>query len=90
MYPQLILRLIESCEHAVAGGVCRDEVRNHLLPEKVKHLLKSLLAQDFLDWARNDPDYRTYYEEMEKSGLCAQPTEAAAMILEAIVLDAIE
>lgn len=90
MYPQMILRLIESCEHAARGGVPGTEVRDRLLPEKVQRLLQNIVAQDFLEWVRSDPDYGSYYREVEQSGVGAKPSEAAAMILEAIVLDALE
>ena len=90
MYPQLILRLIESCEDASAIGICRQEIRNRLLPEKVRRLVTNLAAGDFLDWVGKDPDYCYYSEELRQSGISAEPGEAAAMILEAIVLDALE
>ena len=89
MYPQLILRLIESCEDAAQAGICREEIRNRLLPEKVQHLLKTMAPADFLEWVGIDPDYSYYFKELQHSGVGLQPREAAAMILEAIVLDAI-
>ncbi len=90
MYPQLVLRLIQSCEEAAQAGVCREEIRNRLLPEKVQHLLKTVVPRDFLEWVRIDPDYSYYFKELQQSGVGIEPREAAAMILEAIVLDAIE
>jgi hypothetical protein len=89
MYPQLILKLIQSCEEAAHAGISREEIRNRLLPEKVQHLLKTLAAADFLEWVGLDPDYSYYFKELQHSGVGLQPREAAAMILEAIVLDAI-
>jgi hypothetical protein len=44
-------------------------------------------AVDFLRWVQEDPKYRIYYFEIQESGICAKPKEAAAMILEAIVLE---
>ncbi|HEV8132586.1 MAG TPA: hypothetical protein VGQ81_15175 [Acidobacteriota bacterium] len=90
MYPQLILHLIQSCEEAATAGVCQPEIRNRLLPDKVQHALKTIVARDFVEWVSQDPDYRYYYRELQQSGISANPREAAAMILEAIVLDAIE
>ncbi|MBI2821093.1 MAG: hypothetical protein HYX74_02610 [Acidobacteria bacterium] len=90
VYPQLILRLIETCEQAARAGVCREEICGSFLPEKVERLVRNLAAQDFLEWARNDPDYSFYYNEVEHAGLAARPAEAAAMILEAIAMDALE
>jgi len=89
LFPQLILRLIQSCEDAAGAGVCRDEIRNRLIPERVRRVFKTVVPKDFLEWVQEDPDYGYYYRELEQLGVGGNPAEAAAMILEAIVLDAL-
>jgi hypothetical protein len=90
MYPQIILKLIQSCEDAARAGVCREEIRNRILPDKVQHLIKSVRPKALLDWAQEDPDYSFYYRELQDTGLTERPAEAAAMLLEAIVLDTLD
>jgi hypothetical protein len=90
MYPQLILRLMESCEQALNQGADREEVRSRLLPAMARRALRQVQARDFLQWAETDPDYGQYCREVQACGLGSSPVETAQMILEAIVLDALE
>jgi len=90
MYQQMILRLIESCEAEAGRGRTREQIREQWLPEKVRHLVVNMAPRQFIEWVRDDPDYRDYFFEVQDSGVCAKPAEAAALILETIVLDAID
>ena len=85
MYRQQILELIEKCKEAERAGFSLKDIRYDLLPELIKHMLES--SADFLNWIKEDREYAYFYFEVQESGTCAKPKEAAAMIVEAIVLD---
>jgi hypothetical protein len=80
VFRALIHRLIADCKDGGRGKVA----------EAIGALLKEISPQDFLEWVKEDREYCFYYYEVEQSGACAKPREAAAMILEAIALDEIE
>lgn len=88
MYRRHILELIEKCLQAQQAGYSLEDIRLEVLPELTKPLLESPVI--FLNWVIEDRDYSVFYFEVQESGVCAKPSEAAAMILEAIVLDALE
>ncbi|HET8674689.1 MAG TPA: hypothetical protein VFO63_02790 [Blastocatellia bacterium] len=90
MYRQMIQGLIESCSNAARAGVTDYEIRNRVLREQIERLLDGLDAQSFLDWIREDREYSYYYFDVQQSGACAKPREAAALILEAIAVDNIQ
>ena len=72
------------------AGTDREKVRSRLLPEMARLALKNVPARDFLRWAETDPDYSSYCREVQECGLWGNPPETALMVLEAIVLDALE
>jgi hypothetical protein len=84
MYHQRILELIAACQVAQQKGVSLDEMRSRILPDLTKPFLDS--ATDFLNWIKEDRQYSTFYYEVQESGVCAKPVEAAALILEAILI----
>jgi hypothetical protein len=88
MYQAAILDLIDRCQVAKSQSISLDEIRHRVLPENAQPILSN--AADFLNWIRDERDYSFYYYEAQQSGVCAKPVEAAAMILEAIILEAIE
>jgi hypothetical protein len=45
---------------------------------------------DFLNWVKEDREYALFYFDVQESGVCAKPRETAALILEAIIVDALE
>lgn len=86
----MILRLIEICKAAERAGVMRNEIRNRVLPDETRRLMKEITAEDFLEWIKEDREYSYYYHDAQQSGVCAKPREVAAMILESIALDELE
>jgi hypothetical protein len=88
MYRQQILELIEKCQVAEGAGLSLNDIRFDSLPELIKPLLES--PEDFLGWIKEDLEYSYFYFDVQESGVCAKPVEAVAMILEAIVIDALE
>jgi hypothetical protein len=90
MSRDILLRLIEGCEEACRAGVSLAEIRGEVLPEKIRLLLKDIPPQEFLEWVKEDREYGYYYYDAQQSGACAKPAEAMALILEAIVMDALE
>ena len=89
MYRGLISRLIEECGKARDLGAGRDEIRARVLPEKIRELKRDFSFRDFLEWVREDREYSSYYFDAQQDGACAKPDEAAALVLEEIVLDSI-
>ena len=87
-YKPEILELVASCQAAISKHLSLDEIRHRILPENARKILNQ--ATDFLHWVREDKEYSFYYYDAQQSGICAKPVEAAAMILEAIVLEAIQ
>jgi hypothetical protein len=82
MYGQQILELIKTCQEAERNGFSLEEIRFEILPELMKPLLIS--AADFLLWVKESPEYSCFYFDVQESGICAKPVEAAALILESI------
>jgi hypothetical protein len=73
---------------AQSKGCSLETIRFEVLPELVKPLLAS--PDVFLRWVKEDSQFSFFYFEVQESGVCAKPSEAAAMILEAIVVEALE
>jgi hypothetical protein len=90
MYRQAILSLIEACKEDRRAGTPPDEILNRALAERVALLMNEVAPGDLLEWLKEDREYSYYYYDAEQSGACAKPREAAALILESIVRDAIE
>jgi hypothetical protein len=88
MYHRQILELIEKCRMAGGNGVRLKEIRLDILPELIKPLLEN--SVDFLNWVKEDREYALFYFDVQESGVCAKPRETAALILEAIIVDALE
>jgi len=82
--------LFESCINAARAGVSDHEIRDLVLPQHIERLINGLDAQSLLDWIKEDRQYSYYYYDAQQSGVCAKPREAAALILEAIVIDNIQ
>ena len=76
MYRQMIQGLIDDCANT------DQDIR-----KQVERLVSGLDAQSFLVWIKEDRDYSYYYFDVQQSGACAKPREAAALILEAIAAD---
>ena len=77
----MIQGLIEDCSNAA------PEIRDRVMREQIERLVNELDAQSFLEWIKEDRDYSYYYFDVQQSGVCAKPREAAALILEAIAVD---
>lgn len=90
MYRQAILRLIEACKVARRDGILPDEILNRVLAEGITSLMNEIAPNDLLEWLKEDREYSSYYYDAQQSDVCAKPREAAALILESIVRDAIE
>ena len=90
MHREIILRLIKQCKAAQSAGATPDEIRDSVLPEELKRMMREIGFQDFLDWAKEDREYSYYYYDAQQSGEYARPAEAVGMILKSIALDAIE
>jgi hypothetical protein len=88
MYRQQILALLKTCQEAESKGASPVDIRSQILPVLIQPFLDS--AKDFLTWIKEDREYSSYYFEVQESGVCAKPVEAAALILEAIVVDHLE
>jgi hypothetical protein len=88
MYKAVICDLITKCQAVKANPLGIDEIRSRIIPENAAVILNQ--APDFLRWIRDDNQYSFFYYEAQQSGICAKPVEAAAMILELIILDAID
>ncbi len=84
MYRQMIQGLIEDCSNAA------HEIRSRVLREQIERLVNGLDAQSFLEWIKEDREYSYYYFDVQESGVCAKPREAAALILETIAVDNIQ
>ena len=87
-YWQIIHDLIADCEKAKRNGLSLADIRTKLLPVKIQHFLKKPV--DFLDWIREDREFSLFYFDAQQSGVCAKPAEIVAVILEMIILDALE
>ncbi|HXG94510.1 MAG TPA: hypothetical protein VNN73_19360 [Blastocatellia bacterium] len=90
MQRQIILRLIEDCKRAERDGATLDEICTRVLPDKIIAFLKAIAPQDFLEWIKEDREFSFYYYDAQQAHACAKPAETVAMILEAIVIDALE
>jgi hypothetical protein len=88
MFRQQIYKLIEECLEAQAQGFSLQAIRFEILPELIRPLLPS--SDVFLRWVKEDSQFSIFYFEVQESGVCAKPVEAAAMILEAIALEALD
>jgi hypothetical protein len=89
MYRDLIAQAVEECKEARDRGAGRDEIRDRVLPEKIRALKNGVGLGGFLEWVREDREYSSYYFDAQQSGACAKPAEIAALILEEIVFDSI-
>src|SRR5262249_15914769 len=87
-YRQMILDLIAECSNAQQSGISLSEIRFCLLPVKIQPFLTK--SADFLDWIREDREFAIFYFDVQQSGVCAKPNEVVGMILEMIILDALE
>ena len=88
IYRQMIHDLIVNCEKAKQNGLSLADIRHTLLPGKIQPFLTK--PMDFLDWIREDRDFSYLYFDAQQSGVCAKPAELVAMILDMIILDALE
>lgn len=88
VYQQMILDLIVDCERAKRNGVSLADIRTNFLPVKIQPFLTKPL--DFLNWIREDREFSYFYFDAQQSGVCAKPTEVVAMIVDMIILDALE
>jgi hypothetical protein len=86
MSREIILLAIEESRAARAAGASIEEMRHRVLGAE----LDKIEPQAFLEWVKDDREYCWYYYDAQQSGVCAKPAEAAALILESIVLDALE
>jgi len=89
-YKQQIISLVESCKKAASEGATIEDIRVSILPARLREVIRQLSPQDFLSWIRDDREYSFFYYDAEEDRVCAKPAEAAAMILEKIVLDNLE
>ena len=89
MYRAEIQSLIEQCEAARHFGASPDQIRDGVLREAVAAVLRRVNAHEFLEWVKDDREFCYFYYDAQQSGICAKPQEAAAFILEQIVLDAV-
>lgn len=87
-YQQMIDDLIADCEKAKQNGLSLADIRLNLLPAKIQPFFNNPMS--FLEWIREDREFLLFYFDAQKSGVCAKPAEIVAMILEMIVLDALE
>ena len=88
MYRQQILDLIKNCQEAARKGASLDDIRLKVLPDLIKPFLDS--AIDFLNWIKDDREYSYFYYDVQESGVCAKPVEAAALILETLIVFTLE
>ena len=85
-----IQALVARCQAARASGISPEPIRAGVLSEAIESILSRLDAREFLDWVKDDREYAYFYYDSQQSGVCAKPREAAAIILEQIVMNAIE
>jgi hypothetical protein len=90
MYRREIASLIYACKTAARAGASLDEIKGGMLRDRVRSVVKEISPREFLEWVKEDREYSSYFYEAQQSGACAKPREAAALILEAIAIDAIE
>jgi hypothetical protein len=88
MFHQAIQNLVGECLKARDNGISPETIRYELLPQLIRTLLES--ADELLPWLRDDKRYSYFYYDVQAQGACAKPLEAAASILEVIVLTALE
>lgn len=81
--------VIEQCKVARVSGASLDQIREGVLREAIEEALRRMKAREFLDWIKDDREFGYFYYDVQQSGVCAKPQEAAALILEHIALDAI-
>ena len=89
-YEQIIVNLIEDCKQALRAGLAVNDMRSRMLADKIKLMIDETEPKDLLEWLKEDRQYSYYYHDAEQSGVCAKPREAAALIVESIVMDALE
>lgn len=85
-----IQTIIEQCKVARDLGASLNEIREGVLREAIEDALRRMNAREFLDWIKDDREFGYFYYDVQQSGVCAKPQEAAALILEHIALDAME
>jgi hypothetical protein len=85
-----IQTIIEQCKVACDAGASLDQIREGVLREAIEDALRRMNAREFLDWIKDDREFGYFYYDVQQSGVCAKPQEAAALILEHIALDAME
>jgi hypothetical protein len=88
LFRQQIHKLVEKCLEAQSEGFSPEAIRFEILPDLVKPMLAS--SDVFLNWVKEDNQFSIFYFEVQERGVCAKPVEAAALILEAIVMEALE
>ena len=86
-YRTLVGSLLDEYRNLTAAGEVPSRVE---ILERVSTLLAGLDARSFLTWVEEDPLYSSYYYDVHESGACSKPREVAALVLEAIAVDAIE
>ena len=86
-YRTVILELVRACETASSADPATLAQR---VDEQVRVAIEGLDTRGFLDWVADDPSYGSYYFDVKESGACAKPREVAALVLEAIAVDAVE
>ncbi|HEU4388574.1 MAG TPA: hypothetical protein VFV34_12305 [Blastocatellia bacterium] len=86
-YRALILELIRRC--SADRPTDSDSLRQRV-DEQVREAVAGLDARDFIRWIADDRSYGSYYFDIKESGACAKPREVAALVLEAIAVDAAE
>ena len=87
-YRQLIDEII--AENRAKGPSVSSQVRHEHFLESMTGALSRIQPEPFLEWVRDDRELSAFFWDVQQSGACAKPREAAALIVEAIVMDAIE
>jgi hypothetical protein len=89
MFRAELQTIIDPCKVAREGGASLNQIREGVLRQAIEGALRRMNAREFLDWIKDDREFCYFYYDVQESGVCAKPQEAAALILEHIALDAI-
>jgi len=90
MWRAEIQAIIDQCKAARDRGAASDQIRESVLRGAIEDILRRVNAPGFLEWIKDDREFSYFYYDVQQSGVCAKPQEAVALILEHIVLDALE
>lgn len=82
--------IINQCKAACDRGASLSQIREGVLRGAIEDALRRMKAPEFLEWIKDDREFSYFYYDAQQSGVCAKPQEATALILEQIVLDALE